>query len=126
MDTSKLYSMKALLDSRAIGSFIDRGFICSNGLNTWTISCPISVFNIDSFPNKAGEISEVVDVLLQYGTHLERMLLTISDLRKQDLILGYNWPKDRNPKIDWKTSKIKIICYPLCYKGSHAPYKEQN
>jgi len=97
-DTSELHSVEALLDSRAMGSFIDRDFVCFKGLNTWTISCPIPVFNVDSSPNKAGEISEVVDILLQYSTHLKRILLTVLGLRKQDLILGYNWLKNHNLK----------------------------
>ena len=99
-DTSKLHSVKALLDSRATGSFIDRDFVCSKGMNTRTLSRNIPVFNIDSSPNKAGQISEIVDVVLQYKTHSERMLLAVSRLGKQSLILGYNWLKDHNPKID--------------------------
>jgi len=53
-DTSELHSVKALLDSRATGSFIDRDFVCLKGMNTQTLSCNIPVFNIDSSPNKAG------------------------------------------------------------------------
>jgi len=68
MDTSKLYSIKALLDSRATGSFIDRDFVCSKGINTWTLSHNIPVFNVNGSPNKAGQISEVIDVLLCYKT----------------------------------------------------------
>jgi len=64
MDTSKFHSVKALLDSRAMGSFIDQGFVHSKRLNTWTILCPIPVFNVGGSPNKASEISEVVDILL--------------------------------------------------------------
>jgi len=100
IDTSKLYSIKILLDSRAIESFIDYSFICSKGLNTQTILYSIPVFNINNSPNKASKISEVIDVLLQHSTYLKRMFLTISDLGKQDLILGYNWLKDYNPRID--------------------------
>jgi len=33
-NTSKFYSIKALLDNRAIESFIDRDFIYSKGINT--------------------------------------------------------------------------------------------
>jgi len=88
-DTSELYSVKALLDSGATGSFIDRDFICSKGINTQTLSCNILVFNVDGSPNEAGQISEVVDVLLRYKTHSKRMLLAISGLGKQSLILGY-------------------------------------
>jgi len=99
-DTSKLHSVKAFLDSRATGSFINRESVRSKGINTQTLSCNILVFNIDGSPNKAGQISEVVDVVLQYKTHSERMLLAVSGLGKQNLILGYNWLKDHNPKID--------------------------
>jgi len=33
-DMSELHSVKALLDYRATGSFIDRDFVCSKGMNT--------------------------------------------------------------------------------------------
>jgi len=99
-DTSKLYSVKALLDCRATESLINRDFVCSRGMNTWTLSYNILVFNVDGSPNKAGQISEVVDIVLHYKTHSERMLLAVSELGKQSLTLGYNWLKDHNPKID--------------------------
>ena len=89
-DTKELHSVKALLDSGATGSFIDRDFVCLKGINTWTLSRNILVFNVNSSPNEARQISEVVDVLLRYKTHSERMLLAISGLGKQSLILGYN------------------------------------
>ena len=100
MDTSELHSIKAFLDSEATGSFINRDFVHSKGINTWTLSRNILVFNVNGFPNRAGQISEVVDILLHYKTHSERMLLAISRLGKQSLILGYNWLKDHNPKVD--------------------------
>jgi len=90
MDTSKLHSIKALLDCKATRSFIDRDFIHSKEMNTRTLLCNILVFNIDGSPNETGQISEVVDVVLCYKTHSERMLLAISRLGKQSLILGYN------------------------------------
>jgi len=88
-DTSEVHSVKALLDSGATGNFIDRDFVQTKGINTRSISCPIPVYNMDGFPNKAGQISEVVDVVLRYKTHSERMLLAVSNLGKQNMILGY-------------------------------------
>jgi len=64
IDTSELYSIKALLDCRATGSFINRDFVCSKEMNTQTLLCNIPVFNIDSSPNEAGQISKVVDIVL--------------------------------------------------------------
>jgi len=55
-DTSELYSIKALLDCGATGSFINRDFICLRGINTQTLSCNIPVFNIDGSPNETGQI----------------------------------------------------------------------
>jgi len=90
MDISELHSIKALLDCGATRSLIDRDFVRSKGMNTRTLSHNIPVFNVDSSPNEAGQISEVVGVVLCYKTHSERMLLAVSGLRKLNLILGYN------------------------------------
>ena len=99
-DTSKLHSIETLLDCGATGSLIDRDFVRSKGMNTWTLSYNIPVFNVDSSSNEAGQISEVVDIVLCYKTHSKRMLLAVSGLGKQSLILGYDWLKDYNPKIN--------------------------
>jgi len=124
-DTSKLYSIEALLDSGATGSLIDRDFVRSKGINTQTLLHNIPVFNVDSSPNKAGQISEVVDVVLRYKTHSERMLLAVSGLGKQSLILDYNWLKDHNHKIDWEKEEVEITHCPLQCEGGCALWKEQ-
>jgi len=122
---SELHSVEALLDCGATGSLIDRDFVCLKGMNTWTLSHNIPVFNVDGSPNEAGQISEVVDVVLRYKTHSERMLLAISRLGKQNLILGYDWLKDHNPKIDWEKGEVEMTYYPLHCKGERALWKEQ-
>jgi len=48
-DTSEVHSVKALLDSRATGNFIDKDFVRMKGISTWNISCPIPVFNVDEW-----------------------------------------------------------------------------
>jgi len=125
MDTSKLHSVKALLDCGATESFINRDFVYSKGMNTRTLSCNIPVFNVNGSPNEAGQISEVIDIVLCYKTHSERMLLAISGLGKQSLILGYNWLKNHKPKIDWEKKEVKMICCPLQCKRGCALWKKQ-
>jgi len=124
-DTSELHSVEALLDSGATRNLIDRDFVHSKGMNTRTLSHNIPVFNVDGSPNEAGQISEVVDVVLCYKTHSERMLLAVSGLGKQSLILGYDWLKDHNPKIDWEKGEVRMTCCPLQYKEGHILQKEQ-
>jgi len=124
-DMSELHSVKALLDCGATGSFIDRDFVRSKEMNTWTLSCNIPVFNVDGSPNEAGQISEVIDVVLQYKTHSKRMLLAVSGLGKQNLILGYDWLKDHNPKIDWEKGEVEMTRCPLRCKGGCTLRKKQ-
>ena len=124
-DTSELHSVKALLDCGATGSFIVRDFVHSKGMNTRTLSCNIPVFNVDSSPNEVGQISKVMDVVLRYKTHSERMLLAVSGLGKQSLILGYDWLKDHNPRIDWEKGEVKMTRCPLRCEGGRALQKEQ-
>jgi len=124
-DTSELHSVKALLDCRATGSFIDRDFVCLKGMNTRTLSCNIPVFNVDSSPNETGQISKVMDIVLCYKTHSERMLLVVSRLGKQSLILGYDWLKDHNPRIDWEKGEVEMTRCPLWCERGCALRKEQ-
>jgi len=124
-DMSELHSVEALLDSGATGSLINRDFVCSKGMNTWTLSHNILVFNVDGSPNEAGQISEVVDVVFRYKTHSERMLLAVSGLGKQSLILGYDWLKNHNPKINWEKGKVEMTRCPLQCEGGCALRKEQ-
>jgi len=124
-DTSEVHSVKALLDSGATGSFIDKDFVRTKGITTRSISCPIPVYNVDGSPNEAGQISEVVDVVLRYKTHSERTLLAVSSLGRQSMILGYTWLKDHNPEVDWQTGKVQMNrCPPRC-EGCHAIRKER-
>jgi len=124
-DTSEFHSIKALLDCRATGSFIDRDFVHLKEMNTQTLSCNIPVFNVDGSPNEAGQISKVKDVVLRYKTYSERMLLAISGLGKQSLILGYNWLKDHNPRIDWEKEEVEMTCCLLWCEGGYTMWKEQ-
>ena len=124
-DTSELYSVEALVDCGATRSLIDRDFVCSKGMNTWTLSHNIPVFNVNGSPNETGQISEVVDIVLRYKTHSERMLLAVSRLGKQSLILGYDWLKDHNPRIDWEKGEVEITRCSLQCEGGHALRKEQ-
>jgi len=78
------------------------------GINTWSISHPILVYNVDGSPNEVGQISEVVNVVLRYKTYSERTLLTVSSLGKQNMILGYTWLKDHNLEVNWQTGEVQM------------------
>lgn len=113
-DTAGRKNVQALVDCGATGSFIDRDFVRESKLNTRQLSRPIPVYNVDGSANEAGQISEVVDILLRYKNHSERSLLAVTGLGRQKLLLGYTWLKEHNPEIDWQTGEVKM---------SHCPRK---
>jgi len=53
------------------------------------------------------------------------MLLAVSGLGKQSLILGYDWLKDHNPKIDWEKGEVEMTRCLLWYEGGRTLQKEQ-
>ena len=111
-DTASRLTVQALIDSGATGTFIDKDFVRERGINTRTLSQPIAVFNVDGSANEAGEISEVVDLVLRYRNHSERVLFAVTGLGKQKVLLGHTWLKEHNPEIDWQFGEVKMSCCP--------------
>jgi hypothetical protein len=56
---------------------------------------------------------DIADVILRYEQHSERTQLAVTRLRKQSLILGYNWLCNHNPEINWQTKDVKMSQFPL-------------
>ena len=125
-DTGEVKSLSSLVDSGATGKFIGRDYVKANRLTTRTLSVPIPVFNVDGTPNSAGSITEVADLILRYKNHSERSLFAITDLGKEDLILGHTWLKKHNPEIDWATGEVKMSrCPAQCCSGCGDEIKEE-
>src|SRR6267154_6206659 len=124
-DTQQLISFMALLDCGATGLFVDRGFVDRNRITTRTLSRPIPVYNIDGTLNKAGSICEVVDVVLRYKDHSERVQFAVTGLGKQDVILGYTWLKDHNPEVDWITKEVKMSRCPSRWSTCRTEIKQE-
>ena len=112
MDTVEVKSRPALVDCRATGQFMDQDYVEHNQLNTQKLQHVIPVFNGDGTRNEAGLIMEIVDTILQYNGHMEHMSFAVTNLRKQDIILGFTWLQEHNPEIDWQTQKVVMSQCP--------------
>ena len=91
---------------------MDRDYVEPNRLNTQKLQCAIPVFNADGTHNEAGSITEIVDTILQYNGYMEHTSFTVTNLRKQDIILGFTWLQEHNPEIDWQTRKVVMSWCP--------------
>ncbi|KAF9256424.1 hypothetical protein L218DRAFT_805557, partial [Marasmius fiardii PR-910] len=65
------------------------------------VAHPIPVYNADGMMNKAGPITDFVEVHMRIHDHLEKITLAVSDLGKGEIFLGYDWLEWHNPSIDW-------------------------
>ena len=125
-DTAEIKSGPALVNCRATSQFIDQDYVEHNWLSTWKLQCAIPVFNVDGTCNKAGSITEIVDTILWYDGHMECMSFTVTNLRKQDIILGFTWLQEHNLEIDWWTQKVVMSwCPDKCHTCRMDVQKQQ-
>ena len=75
------------------------------------------VRNVDSLLNKEGLIKYMMEVNIYYQGHRESMEIDIIEGQKWTVILGMPWLACQNPKIDWRTGKVKMTrCLEKCGK----------
>jgi hypothetical protein len=61
-----------------------------------------TIWNIDGTHNKAGSIEEFVDLQAQCGSRTKEMKFLVTNIREDEIILGYPWLAVFQPKINWK------------------------
>ena len=100
-----------LLDSRANMIFIDHMFVEQLKLPLIKLDRPIWVFNVDGTQNSARDITCVVELLLEYKEHHEKISAEVIDFGRQQMIISYSWLCCYNPDIDWWTGEVKLTGY---------------
>ena len=75
------------------------------------------MFNMDGTKNSAGNITHSADIIIDYQGHCEKVTAKVTDLGKNQVILGYMWLKKHNPDINWTNGEVKMTCCPRsCYQ----------
>src|SRR5258708_26630550 len=104
-----------LLDSGAIGMFINWSFMQKHQLETTLLPQPILMCNVNSSTNENGSVMEEVHITLCFGHHSERAHLVVANLGQQTVIIGHSWLTLHNPKVDWVSQKVSMTqCPPSC------------
>ena len=102
---------RAAIDSTCEGILANEKWVERNQFSTYALSHPIHVRNIDDMINKAGLIKQGLDTNLmvqdQRGRmHTEHVQMFITNLGKDDILLGIDWLKYHNPSIRWKHHEV--------------------
>ena len=77
---------------------------------------PRTIWNIDGMHNKAGAITDFVDLQVRCGPKVEEMRFLVTDLGEDEIILGYPWLAAFQPDIDWKALVLAEELQPLVIK----------
>ena len=100
VDTHEGITVKVLLDSSAIGIFMDKKMVTRHRFRLQRLERPVIIRNIDGINNSGGAITHQIKVNVYYKNHIERMKIDIYDLERTDVILGMLWLQAYNPEIN--------------------------
>jgi len=124
-DTHEGITIKVLLDSEAMGMFMDRKTAAKHRFKLQKLERPVRVKNVDGTHNSRGAITHQVEVNVYYKGYVERMRIDVCDLGRIEVILGMPWLAAHNSEINWKTGEVKMTkCLPL-YAGVKPKGKER-
>jgi len=108
--------VKALLDNRATGLFMDTKFTKEKGFKLEKLKKPLLVQNVDGMVNVGGAIIHQVECNMFFKGHVERVRIDVCNLEKTEVILGMPWLAAHNPEIDWEKGEVKMMRCPSIYR----------
>jgi len=119
-------AVKALLDSRATGLFMDITFAREKEFKMERMKNPLLVKNMDGTVNVGGAITHQVECNMFFKGHVERVRMDVCNLGKIEVILGMPWLAAYNPEIDWEKGEVKMMrCPPICGKIKQEEKKKE-
>lgn len=125
LQNSKIHT-KALLDSGAYSCFIHHKFARDNNIPTYRLKQHIKVFNTDSSENRQGTIKEYAQIPLKIRNHKHIQTLLVTNIGKQDILLGMNFLKQHNPTINWEKGYLDFDNYPRTCEIKHSPIEDED
>jgi len=125
LDTHEGAMVKALLDSGAMGIFIDKEFVEEQGFKLEKLDRPLEVKNVDGMDNNRGRIEYKIECNMYFEGHVERIRMDICKLDRMKVILGMPWLAAHNLEIDWEKGEVKMTGCPPCCTQSKEKKEEK-
>ena len=111
--------MRSLVDSGATDNFVHPRFVRRMGLGTKELATPKKLFNVDDTMNRAGMITHYIDLdVYTNGIHKEMRFL-VSDIGKEDALLGYPWLATFELKFSWRHGTIHTSYLPIILSSTN-------
>ena len=90
-DKQSFIPICTLLDSGTNIIFINKAWAEEKKPPLWPLCHTIPVFNVDGIKNSAGNITHCMDITISYQGHQKKVMAKVTDLSKNQMILGFTW-----------------------------------
>ena len=108
--------VRALVDSGVTDNFMNPAFAKRMGIGLRALDKPKNIFNIDNTANRAGQITHYTNLSVTTGGATREMRFLITDIGREDVLLGYPWLAAYEPRFSWKHGTIDEGNLPVVLK----------
>ncbi len=98
---------EVLADSGATDNFINSQLLKQLQISYLPVENPIKIWNIDGTLNQDGNITHYTDLQVQTRQETQILHFLITNLGKDEVILGYPWFTTFEPKIWWREATLE-------------------
>ena len=112
-------NVEAMVDCGASTVFLSEKIVTALELDTQKFFKPIPLSNIDGTTNKAGALTDFIELEMTIGEHANSQMFAITNIGYDDVIIGIDWLREHNPEIDWAEGTVRMSrCPPKCSRHS--------
>ena len=104
---------EVLIDSGATDNFISKNLLHRLKIGYLPVETPIKIWNVDRTHNQDSTISHFTDLQVRTGTETKTLRFLITNLGRDEVILGYPWLTAFEPVIHWKDATLDKKCQPV-------------
>jgi hypothetical protein len=105
--------IKALVDSGATDNFIHPNFVKRMRLGQRELDKPKNIYNINDTTNKSGQITHYLSLAVTTAGKTQEMRFLITDIGREDVLLGYPWLSTYEPRFSWRHGTIDESNLPV-------------
>jgi len=110
---------QVLIDSGATDNFICSSLLKRLQISTRDVTHPIRIWNVDGTHNQDGAITQYTDLTVRTGEKERTLRFLVTNLGRDEVILGYPWFTAFEPVIRWGEATLNEEHQPVVISSLH-------